>query len=322
LTRAVPASVLLALLPGLALADPTSPLNPASPGAAAISSLLWFLLIVAGIIFVGVEGVIFYSVFRYRERPDRAGATFHGNPRLEIAWTAAPVILLAVIFFFTIRTMDAATSYGGSDPIEVNVVGHQWWWEFDYVQEKIVTSGELHVPVGETIILHAHSADVVHSFWMPQLAGKQDANPGFANTIVFTPTRTGTYDAICSELCGVQHAWMRALVVVQTAADYAAWVKQQQTSPPAPTGPAAQGAQIYQSEACGACHAPGVSGGPDLTHFGSRSIIGSGVLTNTPSNLATWLADPQAVKPGTKMPNFHLTSSQIQALVAYLESQR
>lgn len=313
---------LVLLQPGAALADTPSPLKPVSPGATAISDLFWFFLILAGIIFVAVEAALFYAVFRYRQRPGHAPATFHGNNRLEIAWTAAPVALLAIIFFLTLKTMSAATATGAADPIEVDVVGHQWWWEFDYPREKIVTAGELHLPVGEAVVLQVHSVDVIHSFWVPQLAGKQDANPGFSNTITFTPSKTGTYDAICSELCGVEHAWMRAIVVVDSPADYAAWVKEQQTPPPVPSGASAVGAQLYQSESCAACHATGVSAGPDLSHLGSRRMIAGGVLTNTPSNLAVWLADPQAVKPGTKMPNYHFTSNQVQALVAYLESQR
>lgn len=309
----------LGLAPALAFAAPSSPFNPASTQAAAIATLLWFLLILAGVIFVGVEIALFYAIFRFREQPGQAPATFHGNVRVEVVWTALPVLLLALIFVLTVRTMGETGAPPG-DPLEVTVVGHQWWWEFDYPQERITTAGDLHVPVGETVVLHVHSVDVIHSFWAPQLAGKQDANPGFSNTITFTATKPGVYDAVCSELCGVQHAWMRAEVVVDTPADYQAWIRAQQTPVPPPTGLAAQGAQLYQAQACDSCH--GKDAGPDLSHLMLRHIIGGGVLTNTPENLQRWLADPQAVKPGTKMPNYHFTPSQLQALTAYLETLR
>lgn len=315
-------ALILGLAPGFALADATSPLNPASSGAGGIASLFWLLLILAGIIFVGVEGALLYAIFHFRERTGRAAATFHGNTRLEIIWTALPILLLGTIYVLTLRTMTAATTAGGSDPVDVNVIGHQWWWEFDYPGEKVVTAGELHVPVGETIILHVRSADVIHSFWMPQLAGKMDANPGFANTITFTPAKVGVYDAICSELCGVEHALMRARVIVESPADYAAWVRQQQASLPVPSGLAQQGEQIYQTESCASCHQPSAAAGPDLSHVALRGILAGGAIPNTPDNLARWLADPQAIKPGTKMPNYHLTPDQIKALTAYLESRR
>src|SRR5262249_7143475 len=156
-------------------------------------------------------------------------------------------------------------------------------------------------------------ADVIHSFWVPELVQKRDANPGFANTLAFTPATPGVYQGACSELCGVQHAWMRITVVVQTPADYAAWVKQQRTSPPARTGLALQGQQIYQSLPCANCHAASAAAGPDLSHVGSRQTLGAGVLPNTPDDMARWLTDPQSIKPGSQMPNFHLTPRQVQA---------
>ena len=141
----------LALAPSIASAQTSSPFSPVSPNASAISSLFWFLLVVAGIIFVGVEGALFFAIFRYRARPGQPAATFHGNRTLEIVWTTIPILLLMLIFYLTVRTMNATSATAGADPLDVNVIGHQWWWEFDYPQEKITTADELHVPVGEKI---------------------------------------------------------------------------------------------------------------------------------------------------------------------------
>jgi cytochrome c oxidase subunit 2 len=315
-------ALLFALGPGLAFADPANPpsiFNPNSSATSAIAGLFWFFVIVAGLIFVGVEAALFFAIVKFRDRPGATPSDFHGSVRIEALWTAVPALILAVVFVLTIRTM-AVTAPPAGDPLDVNVTGHQWWWEFDYPQEKIVTANELHVPVGETVVLHLTSADVIHSFWVPELVYKRDANPGFTNTTAFTPTTPGVFQGACSELCGVQHAGMRITVVVQSPADYAAWVKQQQTPPPAPTGLAAQGLQVYQSQPCANCHAANVAAGPDLSHVGSRMTLAAGILPNTPQDMSRWLANPQAVKPGTQMPNFHLTPQQVQALTAYLES--
>jgi cytochrome c oxidase subunit 2 len=320
------ASAGLALLPRITFADSSSPFTPASPNAAAVTNLFWIIIVIAALIFVGVEGVLFYSIVAYRQRPEQQASQFAGNPRLEIVWTAIPALILAVVLFLTIRTMDDTRPPGG-DPLEVRAIAHQWWWEFDYPSEGISTANELHVPVGETVIVQVQTTDVIHSFWVPSLAPKQDAIPGRTQIVWFQAQVPSTFFGKCAEFCGIEHTWMNLRVYAQPPADYQAWVKAQQQPAAAPTGLAAQGQQIYFSQTCGSCHA--IAGtasngqiGPNLTHVASRWTIGAGVLDNTPDNMDRWLENPQAVKPGTQMPNYRFTPDEVRALTAYMESLR
>lgn len=315
-----------AFLPGHAFADSSSPFTPASPSATAVANLFWIIIVIAGIIFVGVEGALFYAIFAYRQRPGRAPSQFSGNVRLEIAWTAIPALILAVVFYLTIRTMYDIRLPGG-DPLEIQAVGHQWWWEFDYPNDGISTANEIHVPVGETVVVRLASADVIHSLWVASLAPKLDVVPGRDYAIWFQAQSPGVYLGACAEFCGIQHAWMQFRVYADSPADYQAWLKAQQQAAPTPTGLALQGQQLYVAQSCGACHA--IAGtpsngriGPSLTHVASRWSIGAGVLDNTPDNMNRWLANPQAIKPGTLMPNYHLPPDQLQALTAYVETLR
>ena len=315
----------LAIAPGHALADPRSPFSPASSQAGDIANLFWFLLAVAGLILLGVEGTILYSAFAHRERPGRVASQFTGNTRVEIVWTAIPALLLALVFVLTVQTMHAISTPGPA-PLEITVIGHQWWWEFDYPSAKFVTANEMHVPVGQPVVLHITSADVVHSFWVPQLAGKQDANPGQNHDITFTVSRPGVYLGQCAEFCGIEHTFMAIRVVAEPPDQYAAWVRsQQQPAAQPPNSLAVEGDLVFRSQTCGNCHAivgtpaNGIAG-PNLTHVASRATIGGGVLTNTPENMQQWLANPQAVKPGVLMPDFKLSPDQVKALTAYMDS--
>ena len=319
-------SLALALLPQGALADTRSPFNPATPQGSAIESLFWFVVIIAAIIFVGVEGTILYSSFAHRDRPGRTPAQFSGNRRLEVAWTIAPALLLVLVLYLTVRTMNQISDPGGQ-PLHIDVMAHQWWWEFDYPGEKVVTANELHVPVGQSVALRIESADVIHSFWVPELAGKVDANPGHPYTLVFTAEKPGTYLGQCSEFCGTGHAWMLIRVIAQPRAQFDAWIKAEQQPASVQTGLALQGQHIFMQQPCQNCHtidgtpAHGTAG-PNLTHVGSRETIGAGVLTNTPENMERWLENPQGVKPGSLMPNFNLSPAEVKALAAYMESLR
>jgi cytochrome c oxidase subunit 2 len=337
LSRRVTATLAVAaagLLSGCAGA-PTA-LSPASSNATLIYNLILVIFGIAAVVFVVVEGVLIYSVVRFSRRPaDEQPSQVEGNRRLEIAWTVAPAIVLAIVFVVSARTLwllsyrPTLTPGTSSDPqaLHVHVVGHQWWWEFDYPDLKIVTASELHVPVGAVVDLSLTSVDVIHSFWVPQLGGKMDVIPGHDNQTWFQATQPGTYHGQCAEFCGVEHADMRFDVVVESPDQFQAWVKQQQSPLPPMAGDAAQGEQIFLNGACVGCHT--IDGtkaqgkiGPNLTHFATRQIFAGGVLKNTPDNLATWLADPQKVKPGNLMPNLHLSTQQIDALVAYLESTK
>ncbi len=318
-------------------ASAPSALSPASSNARQIADLFLFILIVATAVFVIVEGLLIYSVVRYRSKMDGSlPKQIAGNRPLEIAWTLLPALILAAVYIMSLQTLgvvagspgNTATSSTGdppNQPLHVLVVGHQWWWEFDYPDLHVTTANELHVPVGVDVDLAVESIDVIHSFWVPQLGGKVDAIPGHTNHIWVHVLSAGSYHGQCAEFCGIEHAAMRFNVVAQTPDQFAAWVKQQQAPMPVLAGDAAAGEQMFMTGVCIGCHtidnttAQGKVG-PNLTHFASRSIIAGGVLPNTPEDVTRWLTDPQAVKPGTVMPNLYLGTEKVADFVAFLES--
>jgi len=314
-----------ALLPAAALAEPPSPLNPASEGAQNIANLYWLTFWIAAAIFILVEGLLLYAVIRFRERdPKATPPKIHGSTPLEIAWTVAPATILLMVFALMVRTMSAAAQ-PPAEAMQVKVIGHQWWWEFQYPELGITTANELYVPVGEPVAVELTSDNVIHSFWVPRLAGKTDVVPGQTNSMWFQADRVGNYRGQCAELCGAQHANMNFMVIAVPPDQFELWAGRQQQPAVTASGEAASGEQIFMSGQCIACHA--IDGtvaqgiiGPNLTHFGSRQTIAGLMLENTPENLAHWLADPQAVKPLNKMIITELSQDEIEALVQYLGS--
>ncbi len=347
------AAALLAALPwlaGCATRDfPQSSFNPRSDYAGWIQGLNMQLLFWVAVIFFTVETLLVVAVIRFRARPGvPEPKPVHGNTALEIAWTLAPALILTLVAIPTVLTIFRSQQAESGNGLVVKVTGHQWWWEFEYPSLGITTANEVHVPLGRPVALDIGSADVIHSFWIPAMGGKRDAIPNHTNRIWFTPNATGTYPGQCTEFCGTSHANMRMKLVVDTPASFAAWVAAQQ-APPAGGGAApesagvavlapglapahvvalsplaAQGKQIFSTSACIACHTiRGLSAGtigPNLTHFASRSTFAGATFARDPDDLARWLADPPARKPGTLMPNLGLTPAQIRALVAYLQS--
>lgn len=331
-------AALAVLLAACASDAPQDALDPAGPTARQINDLFTPIFWIAVAIFVIVEGGILWFVWRYRHRKDRPiPAQIHGNTRLEIAWTIAPALLLAVIAVPTVTTIwDLAREPDDPSTITVDVVGHQWWWQFDYPDLGITTANQLHIPVDTPIYVRLHSsgtvtgalgAEVLHSFWVPRLAGKQDVVPGRTNTLVLQADEPGTYPGQCAEFCGLSHAYMRFEVVAQTQAEFDAWVSDQQAEAQEPTEALAkQGQELFlQPQLCAACHAvSGTSaqakGGPDLTHFAGRSCFAGCWLESTPENLRAWLEDPPAIKPGSVMPSYNLSQEEIDALIAYLQT--
>ena len=299
------------------------PFDPTSPQAQAISNLFVLTLILGTLILLLVTGLVLYASFRFRGRlGDEEPKQIFGHRKLEIAWTIAPALLLAILAGLTLYTMNISDpSVQSQEQPDLVIIGHQWWWEVHYPKAGVVTANEIHLPAGQRLLTRIESADVIHSFWVPALGRKMDAIPGHPNTLYIESDKPGTYLGTCAEYCGAEHAWMRIRVLVQTPADFAAWQQDQLKLPQIPaTGLAAQGKQIYQEKSCIVCHSQEI--GPDLTHLGSRETLAAGVLTNTPDNLAKWLQNPQAVKPGSHMPNFNLSDSDIKALVAYLEASK
>jgi cytochrome c oxidase subunit 2 len=298
--------------------------NPISSQGLAISNLFWLVLALSLAVFLVVIVPLGYILVRFRARPgDPDPPQVEGNRTLEITWTSGAVALVVILFILTIQTM-ATVSASSSQAVAIQVIGHQWWWEYRYPDLQVVTADELRVPVGTTVHLLLDSADVVHSFWVPQFGWKKDVVSGRTNDMWVTLQQAGTFDGTCTEYCGTEHAWMRIRVIAQPRDQFDAWVQQQRQPAAAPATAAAQrGQQLFQANTCVSCHTvQGVSSGqagPDLTHFGSRTIIGSGVLDNTPENLKRWVRSAQSVKPGVLMPSYDtLSDEDAQALAEYL----
>ncbi|HLU83462.1 MAG TPA: c-type cytochrome, partial [Trueperaceae bacterium] len=212
--------------------------------------------------------------------------------------------------------------------LTIEVIGHQWWWEVRYPESGVVTANEVVIPVGETVRLELSSVDVIHSFWVPVLNGKMDLIPGQTTSLPLEASLAGEYFGFCAEFCGVQHARMNLLVVAQERSDFDAWLATQQLAAPPPNDATTlAGQQVFLGSACVYCHTvrgTNASGklGPDLTHLASRRLLGAGALPNTRGNLAGWIVNSQTTKPGNRMPPMYLGGSELQSLLAYLETLR
>lgn len=300
---------------------------PESAPANSIFHLSLFVLAITGGIFVVVGGLLTWALIRYRARGDdtREPPQIYGSTQVELAWTVIPILIVVVLFLTTARIIFAIQDAPKpKSALDVTVVGHQFWWEFRYPKLGIVTANELHVPVGSATFLRLLSADVMHSFWVPQLAGKTDVIPNHPNETWIEPQRPGLYVGQCAQFCGIEHAKMLLRVYVDTPQQFAAWVKDQQ-QPGVQDSQVAAGRQVFETHACTNCHA--VAGtaatgrfGPDLTHLASRATIASGAVPNTPDNLREWIKDPDHFKQGVLMPAMQLNDSEIDELVAYLDS--
>jgi cytochrome c oxidase subunit 2 len=304
--------------------NPEDTLSPHGQVARDQQQLLIVALWIAGAVFFLVEGALVYAVIRFRHRRGEPGLPrqIHGNTRIEIAWTIAPTLLLAGLTIPTVATIYRLEPKTTPTSMQVRVVGHQWWWEFQYTDQGVVTANELHIPLHTRVNLTLNSADVIHAFFVPELAGQLDVVPGHNNQMWIESDRPGTYLGQCTQFCGTSHAYMRFRVMVDP--DFDAWLANQKAPPVAPTDATAAGAKAFAGGACIGCHAiTGVSQGavgPNLTHFASRTTLAGSTLDNTPENVAKWLRNPADVKPEAKMPNYHLSDEDINNLVTYLES--
>ncbi len=308
---------------------PPSALDPKGPNGAAIASLFGIVMAIAVVVFVIVEGMLLFSAWRFRQRPNDTTEPkqVHGNTRFEIAWTIAPAIIVVVLFVLAMQTQQTLNAKPGqpSDQLTVKVIGHQWWWEYQYPDLNITTATDLVIPVGKVVNLEISSVDVIHSFWIPQLNGKTDAFPNRVNRSWILADAAGTFYGQCAELCGPSHANMRSVVIAKDQADFDAWVQQQQALPTAKADAAAQGEQLFAVSACVGCHqidgtAAQGKVGPNLTHVGSRTSIAGGLFPNTEGNVKRWLKNPPALKQGALMPNLNLSDADINVLTAYLMS--
>lgn len=307
----------------LAVVDPV--LTPASPQAEALSRLFVITLFVCAVIFVLVGALVFLCIIRFRRKEgDAEPKQIAGNEKLEVSWTVGSILILVVLFAFTVQAMHRSDPPVNRAP-DFTVIGHQWWWEVRY-PNGAVTANEIHIPTKTDLLIRLESADVIHDFWVPQLARKMDMIPGHPNHIWLRADAPGQYLGTCAEYCGAQHAWMRILVVAQPKDEFDQWLQNQNANASAPTSSLAQrGERVFREKTCVNCHAikgvdAAINVAPDLTHFASRETIGAGVMTNTPENLTRWITNPQAIKTGCHMPNFHLTDEEVEALTQYLDT--
>lgn len=323
--------------------DPTQDLsifNPASPPTESIRSLFLLVLAVTGAIFLIVEGVLLYSIVRFRRRATDTTEPpqVYGSMPIEIAWTVAPmliVFLLALILTrteFEVRASPDQAPPPGSKPLYVTVIGHQWWWEYVYdkydgKEMGFITANELYVPASEEgvprpVYLTLKSADVCHSYWVPRLAGKTDLIPGRTNHMWFQTSQPGLYLGQCAEYCGTQHAHMLLRVNVDSPADFERWLDNQK-KPALDDASVSEGRELFLAQSCVNCHrVRGTSAkgtyAPDLTHLMSRQTLASGMVPNTPDELRKWVVDPQQTKTGCLMPAFGLSTDQVNLIVSYL----
>jgi cytochrome c oxidase subunit 2 len=299
-------------------------LAPHSHAEQQINTLWWVMLGGAAIGF----GVIVVLLFLGWLRRNRESLPFGGGERAAtslviVLGVAVPIVVLSALFvwsdIFVIRATDAPAR--GSTSLTVRVIGHQWWWEIEYPGTNAVTANELHIPVSTRVRVVGTTADVIHSLWVPELNRKVDVIPGRENVLLLDADRAGTYPGQCAEFCGLQHAHMELRVIAEPMGRFREWLARE--AAPAEVS-AGRGARLFDEEACSGCHQ--IRGtdargqvGPDLTHFGSRTMIGAGVLPNDPEHLRDWIRDPQHSKPGNRMPGLQLSDADLRALVAYLE---
>lgn len=327
-------ALILVLLAACGAEYPQSSVHPATDFAQGIHelyvSIFWWTLFILVVVWVALA----YILVRFRARPDSPEPKqIHGHLGLELAWTIGPALIVVAIAIPTIQAVFGTQQGDPENAMVVEVIGHQYWWEFRYPETGVVTANELHLPVDRPISLRLHSADVIHSFWVPRLGGKRDVNPLVRRPegvdpdytwIHFTASETGTFMGQCAEFCGDSHSLMGMRVIVESLEDFDAWTREWQASPGAAPGEPgaaeptvaeqadpqqallAQGRQQFLIS-CAACHGIEGSGAPgqiapNLTLLGQRSTLASGWIENTPENLERWIRDPRSVKPGVLMP--------------------
>ena len=310
---------------------PLNFLHPEGP-IARKADRLWDLTFgIAVVIFVLVEGALLFVVIKYRQKSKNdAPKQIHGNTRLEVIWTLIPVVLLAAVAIPNVKGIADLYAKPKGDPLEVTVVAHQWWWEYRYGASGLVTANELHIPVDRPVYLTLESVDVIHSFWVPKLAGKQDLVPGRKNSMTLIAEKPGEYLGTCAEYCGLSHANMRLKVFAHEAADFDEWLDGQLLEAESPSDSlAAKGEEVFMKGDCVQCHAikgteAAATFAPDLTHFASRTTFAGSIFPNDTENLRLWLRDAPSRKPGSKMPSgikdMGLDDQDIEALIAYLQS--
>ena len=311
--------------------------DPMASPAQAEYKIAMLAFAITGGIFIVVASLLVYAIWRYRRKPgDEANQEppqVYGSTQIEVAWTVIPILIVFVLIGVSARVIAGVENASPpAEALKATIIGHQWWWEVRYPDYGIVTANEIHVPATpdgkHATYLQLQSADVIHSFWLPQLSGKMDLVPNRTNFMWIDPREPGVYAGNCAEYCGTQHANMLLTVVAQQPDDFAKWATSQQQA--AVVDPQlGQAKAAFESLSCVNCHAirgagPAGTGpakfGPDLTHLMSRRTLGAGVITNTPQHLREWVSDPNNAKPGCYMPSLKLTDGELSQVVTYLQS--
>ena len=312
---------------------PGTALVPAGVEADAVAQLFWIMALGAVVVWLAVVGLAIWGGTRRREARSAAESRRIARWLVVGGGMVAPTLLLGALLVYGLVLMPRLRAPPPADGVgaalEIAVTGEQFWWRVRYLRPgapPVELANEIHLPVGERIGLRLDSPDVIHSFWVPALAGKVDMIPGRTTTLMLEPTRTGVYDGACAEFCGTSHAFMRLQAVVTARQDFDAWLRHQ-AAPAQPPGSALAraGRAAFLRNGCGACHA--IRGtpargrlGPDLTHVGSRRLLAAGVLRNDIAGFRRWIADTHAVKPDALMPAFGmLPEADIRAIAAYLD---
>jgi cytochrome c oxidase subunit 2 len=323
--------------------SPLSIFDVKGPFARRIDGLFWPVFWVATVVFVLVQGLILFTVIRFRDTPKRKEPKqVHGNAVLEITWTVIPTLILATLAVPTVRAVFDLTECG-SGAMPVNITAHQWWFEYDYPELGITTANVLVMPAGKEICANMTSADVIHNFWVPNLNGKRYLVPGQYTSLRLQADAPGEFWGHCAEFCGLSHSLMRARVLALSESDWQAWItaQKQPAKVPAEGTPEYAGLQVYLAKGCTACHAvdfedgkgvddvvrePGTFRGPNLTHFASRDAFAGASLPyeglTHDEALTLWLQNPPKMKPGSFMPNLGLTAQEIQDVIAWLDSNK
>ncbi|MEX2501279.1 MAG: cytochrome c oxidase subunit II [Trueperaceae bacterium] len=330
------------LLAGCEFTGLQSTLDPAGPIAQAQLDLFLWSYWLSWLVIIGVFGAMAYALVRFRTRasdPDRIPTQFHGSTKFEIALTIAPVLIVIAVAVPTVQAIFATETRAVPEEgdVIVNVTGYQWWWRFEYPEHGVVTANEMHVPVGRRVIVNLESADVLHAFWVPRLAGKRDLIPNQNNQLWFSADETGEFYGQCAELCLGAHAYMKFRVHVVEEEEFGAWVDAFEAPAALPESDdqrVRRGHDLFATKGCTTCHTVdgyrgdvrvGSSDFPNLTNFGLRTSLAAGVVDNGQENLETWLRNPQIFKPGNYMPRVWSeddpnADEEIAAVAAYLLS--
>jgi cytochrome c oxidase subunit 2 len=309
-----------------------NPLNPAGPQASTIAWVTWLFLGVCAVVYVLTMGALAWALVRRRQPSDDAPET---SRRLGVVIGGASALVIVTLVALTVTSVVAGrglTSPSAPGAITVDVTGHQWWWNFEYQDvspnEVVSSPNELHIPVGVPVVLKAMSADVIHSFWVPNLHGKRVLIPGFSSHTWIQADKPGVYRGQCAEFCGHQHAHMAFLVVAEPMDQFLRWLQHQRQGAPQPTTDLQKrGHDLFLRGPCVMCHtirgtSAGSRFGPDLTHVAGRQTIAAGTLPMTRGHLAGWISNSQSIKPGNRMPPMLLAGEDLQALLSYLETLR